>query len=242
MKYNYQKVSNTNRVIITGEMEPIGGLRLINPQEIPLDNINSRIMKRLFDIAFSLMAILFVFSWLFPILALLIRLDSKGPVFFLQKRTGINNKTFICLKFRTMQVNDQADVKQATADDSRITGIGKFLRRTYLDELPQFFNVLSGEMSVIGPRPHMLMHTRQYAGQIKYYLTRHYVKPGISGWAQVNGHLGETQELWQMEKRVECDIEYIKNWTFMWDMKIIWYTVFGRKSVKKSVFEIYITD
>lgn len=208
-------------------LESVGPIVVINPQEMPLDELGSRVWKRLFDIAFSLIAILFVFSWLFPILAILIKISSNGSVFFIQKRTGIDNKPFNCIKFRSMQVNGHADTKQATANDSRITWVGNFMRRTNLDELPQFFNVLMGQMSIVGPRPHMLKHTEVYSELIQYYLTRHYIKPGITGWAQVSGYRGETNELWKMQRRVDFDKEYIENWTFWWDVKIIWMTVFG---------------
>ena len=213
-------------------MESVGNLVLINPQAIPLDNLVSRVNKRLFDLLFSVICIVFLFTWLFPILIVLIKLSSKGPVFFVQERSGINNRIFKCIKFRSMKVNRNADIKQATADDSRITGIGKFLRKTYLDELPQFFNVFMGQMSVVGPRPHMLKHTEIYSELIKYYMTRLYVKPGITGWAQVSGYRGETDELWKMEKRVEFDMTYIENWTFFWDLKIIWHTLFRGKDYK----------
>jgi len=213
-------------------MESVGNLVLINPQAIPLDNLVSRVNKRLFDLLFSVICIVFLFTWLFPILIVLIKLNSKGPVFFVQERSGINNRIFKCIKFRSMKVNRNADIKQATADDSRITGIGKFLRKTYLDELPQFFNVFMGQMSVVGPRPHMLKHTEIYSELIKYYMTRLYVKPGITGWAQVSGYRGETDELWKMEKRVEFDMTYIENWTFFWDLKIIWHTLFRGKDYK----------
>jgi len=211
-------------------MESVGNLVVINPQETPLDDLGNRLLKRLFDIGFSLTAILLIFSWLFPIIAILIKLSSKGPVFFIQERTGIDQRPFKCIKFRSMNVNKEADKKQATANDSRITKIGSFIRRTNIDELPQFFNVLAGQMSVVGPRPHMLKHTEQYSELIEYYLTRHYVKPGITGWAQVNGLRGETDELWKMEKRVEFDKEYIENWELDWDLKIIWMTIFGKKA------------
>jgi len=211
-------------------METVGSLVIFNPQEIPLDNLKLRFAKRAFDIVFSSLVILFVCSWLFPILFILIRLNSKGPLFFLQERTGINNKTFKCMKFRSMKVNKDADDKQATQGDSRVTSIGRFLRKSNLDEFPQFFNVLFGQMSVVGPRPHMLKHTRQYSELIDYYKVRHYVKPGITGWAQVNGYRGETDELWKMEKRVEYDMLYLENWTFWKDIKIIFMTLFGKKS------------
>ena len=215
-------------------LESVGSLVVINPQEIPLDDLNSRLVKRVFDVFFSAMVILFIFSWLFPILSILIKLSSSGPVFFVQKRTGINNKTFKCLKFRSMCINHNADEKQATKSDSRVTLIGRFLRKSNLDEFPQFFNVLIGQMSIVGPRPHMLKHTDQYSELIDYYRVRHYVKPGITGWAQVNGYRGETDELWKMEKRVEYDMIYLENWTFWWDVKIVFMTVLGKKAYNNA--------
>ena len=212
--------------------DSVGDMILINPLEMPLDKIDSRIIKRLFDITISIICIVFLFSWLFPIIAVLIKLSSKGPVFFIQKRTGINNKPFNLIKFRSMEVNELADIQQASIDDPRTTYIGRLLRRTSIDELPQFFNVLLGNMSVIGPRPHMLKHTEQYTHLIDHFLFRHYVKPGVSGWAQVSGFRGETDELWKMEKRFEYDVEYIENWTFWWDVQIIWLTLFGLKSLE----------
>ena len=182
----------------------------------------------------SVVCIILLFSWSFPIIALLIKLSSRGPVFFIQKRTGINNKPFNLIKFRSMEVNDLADIQQASIDDPRTTHIGRFLRRTNIDELPQFFNVLLGNMSVIGPRPHMLKHTEEYSHLIDHFLFRQYVKPGVSGWAQVNGFRGETDELWKMEKRFEYDVEYIENWSFWWDIQIIWYTLFDLKSLENG--------
>jgi len=210
--------------------ESVECMEVVNPQEIPLDNVYARFFKRLFDILFSLLLIVGIFSWLFPILAVAIKLSSQGPVFFVQKRTGINNKIFNCLKFRSMKVNDQADTKQASCKDKRITCIGKFLRCSNLDELPQFLNVFLGQMSVSGPRPHMLKHTDQYIQLIDQYMVRHYVKPGITGWAQVNGYRGETDELWKMEQRVKYDIEYLENWNFWWDIKIIFRTLVNKKA------------
>ncbi len=204
-------------------------LVVINPQEVPLDNSLARISKRLFDILFSSFCILFIFSWLFPILTLIIKLSSKGPVFFVQKRTGINNRIFNCIKFRSMYVNEHSDSKQATKNDSRITPIGKFMRKSNLDEMPQFFNVFLGQMSVVGPRPHMLNHTKEFSELVRFYLIRHYVRPGITGWAQVNGFRGITDEVWKLEKRVEYDMQYIEGWNFWWDIKIILLTVFNRK-------------
>jgi len=216
-------------------LESVGSLVVFNPQEIPLDDLQARFFKRVFDVFFSSMVILFIFSWLFPIICALIKLSSKGPVFFRQKRTGINNKTFTCLKFRSMQMNDESDEKQATNGDHRITAIGRFLRKTNIDEFPQFFNVLIGQMSIVGPRPHMLKHTEKYSELIDYYRVRHYVKPGITGWAQVNGYRGETDKLWKMEKRVDYDMSYLENWTFWWDIKIVLLTIFGKNTYKNAL-------
>ncbi|MFA6701547.1 MAG: exopolysaccharide biosynthesis polyprenyl glycosylphosphotransferase [Dysgonamonadaceae bacterium] len=219
---------------VNREVETTGYFEMFNPQEIPLDNFSLRTQKRIFDLLFSLAVIMFIFTWLFPILALVIKLDSKGPIFFIQQRTGINNKTFNCYKFRTMKVNKEANTLQAKKNDSRITRIGSFLRHYNLDELPQFVNVLLGHMSVVGPRPHMLKHTDQYAKLIEYYKVRHFVKPGITGWAQVNGYRGLTDELWKMEKRVEFDMEYLEKWNLFWDVKIILMTLFGKNSYRNA--------
>jgi len=208
----------------------LANIVVFNPQYIPMDSVENQVIKRMFDLVFSGFVIVFILSWLYPITALLIKLSSKGPVLFVQKRTGVNGITFNCYKFRSMLVNPDADLKQAVEDDPRITKIGKFIRKTNIDELPQFFNVFKGEMSVVGPRPHMLAHTEQYSALIDNYLVRHYVKPGITGWAQVNGYRGETDELWKMEKRVEYDKEYIENWSLDWDCVIVWKTVFALKA------------
>jgi undecaprenyl-phosphate galactose phosphotransferase/putative colanic acid biosynthesis UDP-glucose lipid carrier transferase len=166
-----------------------------------------------------------IFTWLFPILMILIKVSSEGPIFFKQQRSGVGNRTFTCYKFRTMKENKESETVQASKNDSRITCIGKILRKTSLDELPQFYNVLIGDMSVVGPRPHMLKHTEIYSELIKNYLVRHFVKPGITGWAQVNGLRGETSELKQMATRVEYDIWYLENWSFMLDVKVIVKTI-----------------
>lgn len=187
----------------------------------PLDNIVNRIMKRTFDIVFSLLIILLIFPWMLPIIAIAIKLTSKGPVFFKQLRSGQNNKSFICYKFRSMYINSNADNLQATKNDSRITSVGKILRKTSLDEVPQFFNVLLGNMSIIGPRPHMLLHTETYSKIVSSFMVRHFVKPGITGLAQVKGFRGETSNPVFMEKRIQHDLWYIENWSFFLDLKII---------------------
>jgi len=191
----------------------------------PLLKPRNIIRKRLFDIAFSMVVIVLVMSWLTPLIAMLIKLSSKGPVFFIQQRSGKDNQPFWCFKFRSMTVNESSDTLQATKGDSRITRIGAFMRKTSIDELPQFFNVLLGNMSIVGPRPHMLKHTEQYSAIINKYLVRHYLKPGITGWAQINGYRGETTDVRLMEKRVAYDIEYMENWSLMQDVKIVFMTI-----------------
>lgn len=200
------------------------------------DDMDDRVVKRLFDIIFSLFVIVFIFSWLYPILAILIKLESPGPVIFKQGRSGRNNVQFYCYKFRSMRVNEDSHERQASRYDDRITRIGGILRKTSLDELPQFFNVLLGNMSVVGPRPHMLKHTEHYRELVDQYMVRHYMKPGITGWAQVNGYRGETNELGLMEKRVEHDIWYMENWSAFLDLKIVFMTVLNVVKGEKNAF------
>lgn len=206
------------------ELNEVGTMPVLALQPTPLRNPFYRLAKRSFDIVFSSTFLIFSPLVFIPI-AIAIKRSSPGPIFFVQERTGYRGKTFKCLKFRTMKVNSDADKAQATADDPRKTKIGDFLRRTSLDELPQFINVLKGDMSVVGPRPHMLKHTEDYTRLVDRYMLRHVVKPGITGWAQVNGYRGLTDELWKMEKRVEHDVWYVENWDFWLDMKIIVRTV-----------------
>jgi putative colanic acid biosynthesis UDP-glucose lipid carrier transferase len=192
----------------------------------PLEDMVNRAVKRLFDMVFASLVIVFILSWLFPIIYFLIKMESPGPVFFIQTRSGLNNIPFNCFKFRSMRINKDSDSVQATKGDSRITKLGAFLRKTSLDELPQFFNVLMGNMSVVGPRPHMLSHTEQYSQLIDQFMVRHFIKPGITGWAQVTGYRGETKTVDAMLGRVEADVWYMENWSFMLDLKIILMTVF----------------
>jgi putative colanic acid biosynthesis UDP-glucose lipid carrier transferase len=193
-----------------------------------------RFFKRSFDILFSLFIILFVFSWLYPILAILIRLESRGPVFFAQLRTGRNGSQFKCYKFRSMYENADAHRRQATRNDGRITRVGAVMRKTSLDELPQFFNVLVGHMSIVGPRPHMVVHTEEYSRLTDKYKTRHLLRPGITGWAQILGLRGEVKSPDAMLKRLDADVWYLKNWSFLLDLKIIfltfWITLKGDKN------------
>lgn len=203
-----------------------GEFPVISLRKEPLEDIAARFRKRAFDMVFSSLVIVFILSWLMPLIAILIKLDSKGPVFFLQNRTGRNNVNFKVFKFRTMTVTEE-DEKfiQAKKGDSRITKIGTFLRKTSLDELPQFINVFQGCMSVVGPRPHPLLLNDHYQELIERYMVRHFVKPGITGWAQVNGYRGETSDPSLMECRVEHDIWYLENWTLMLDVKVVFMTV-----------------
>jgi lipopolysaccharide/colanic/teichoic acid biosynthesis glycosyltransferase len=191
---------------------------------LPLDKKATRIIKRAGDIVLSMIVILMILSWLLPIMALLIKLNSKGPVFFLQKRSGRNKKLFTCIKFRSMVVNSESDLRAATSDDERITRLGKFLRNHYLDELPQFFNVFMGDMSLIGPRPHMINDNLIYQDTISHYDFRYKVKPGITGLAQVLGFAGPVDDIQKMKDRVQLDIFYIRHWSFALDMKIIFRT------------------
>lgn len=201
----------------------------------PLKRFVNRLLKRSFDLFFSSIVLLFSPIVFIPV-AIAIKLSSPGPVFFKQKRTGHLGKDFNCWKFRTMKVNDDSDSKQAEKDDPRKTRVGDFLRKTSIDELPQFINVFLGDMSVVGPRPHMLKHTLDYSKLIDKYMVRHAIKPGITGWAQVNGYRGQTEQLWQMEKRVEHDVWYIENWTFLLDIKIIIRTVMNAIQGEKNAF------
>jgi len=190
----------------------------------PLEEPLNRLLKRLFDIVFSILCLMPT-ALLLPFIVLAIKRQSPGPVFFRQLRTGLDGHDFYCYKFRSMHVNADADRLQATKDDPRKFPFGDFMRKTNIDELPQFWNVLVGDMSIVGPRPHMLAHTEQYDKLIDRYMVRHFVKPGITGWAQVTGFRGETRELWQMEGRVERDIWYIQHWSLWLDLRIIWMTV-----------------
>lgn len=196
-------------------------LPVLSFREIPLQDSFNVFIKRLFDIVFSLIIIVFVLSWLTPILAILIKLESRGPVFFKQSRNGFNYKEFECYKFRSMTPNDKAHLEQVTRGDQRITKTGKFIRKTSIDELPQFFNVLFGDMSVVGPRPHMVSHTEMYAKRIDKFMVRHFVKPGITGLAQTSGFRGEVETDKDIIGRVKYDIFYIENWSLILDFKII---------------------
>ncbi|MBP3776476.1 MAG: exopolysaccharide biosynthesis polyprenyl glycosylphosphotransferase [Prevotella sp.] len=203
--------------------EMLDDMEVYTTYEIPLANPVNKFVKRTFDIMASLV-FLIPTAIMFPFIWAIIKIQSPGPIFFRQKRTGLDGKDFEMLKFRSMHVNKDADKLQATKDDPRKYPFGNFMRKSNIDELPQFLNVLKGDMSFVGPRPHMLLHTEQYSQLIDKYMVRHFVKPGLTGWAQVTGFRGETKELWQMEGRVKRDIWYIENWSIWLDIRIIWLT------------------
>lgn len=199
---------------------PIASLR-----DIPLDDPINQWIKRIFDVVFSLIIIVGVLSWLIPILAIFIKMESKGPVFFKQMRNGLNYHEFNCYKFRSMRLNAIADIEQVSKNDPRITNSGRFMRKTSIDELPQFFNVFLGDMSVVGPRPHMVSHTEMYARKVDKFMVRHFIKPGITGLAQTNGFRGEVENDKDIIYRVKYDIFYMENWSILLDLKIIFMTI-----------------
>ena len=203
--------------------EMLDDMEVFTTYENPLQNSVNRAIKRMFDIGFSILALIPT-AIMFPFIYIIIKIQSPGPILFKQVRTGLDGKEFKCYKFRSMHVNKDADKLQATKNDPRKYPFGNFMRKANLDELPQFLNVLQGRMSVVGPRPHMLAHTEQYSQLIDKYMVRHFVKPGVTGWAQVTGFRGETKELWQMEGRVRRDIWYIEHWSIWLDIRIIWLT------------------
>lgn len=207
--------------------EMLGNVPVLSIRREPLELLENRILKRSFDIVCSILFLCTIFPLIYLVVGIAIKVSSPGPIFFKQKRSGEDGREFWCYKFRSMKVNAQCDTLQATAHDPRKTRIGEFIRATSIDELPQFINVLCGDMSVVGPRPHMLKHTKEYSQLINKFMVRHFVKPGITGWAQVTGYRGETKELWQMEGRVTRDIWYIEHWTFLLDLYIVYRTVYN---------------
>lgn len=208
-------------------MQYYGVLPIIALRSIPMDKTLNQVIKRIFDIVVSAFVMIFILSWFTPLMAILIKLDSKGPVFFKQKRNGLDYKEFYCYKFRSMHPNPDADLHQVSRGDQRITRVGKFLRKTSLDELPQFINVLFGDMSIVGPRPHMVSHTHMYAERIDKFMVRHFVKPGITGLAQVSGYRGEVESEKDIINRVKFDIFYLENWSLFLDIKIIFLTIYN---------------
>ncbi len=221
--------------LIHSRWHNIGSFNALSIYDTPFYGIGS-LLKKLEDMVIGFIILLLIAIPML-VIALLIKLTSAGPVIFHQTRYGIGGKEVIVRKFRTMTVceDDDGQIKQAEKGDCRITRLGAFLRKTSLDELPQFFNVLEGSMSIVGPRPHAVAHNELYRDEIDGYMLRHLVKPGITGWAQINGYRGETKEIWMMKKRVEYDLTYIRNWSLYWDLKIIFLTVF-RGFVNKNAY------
>jgi len=202
-------------------------IAVIDINKLPLDSALNRVVKRAFDLTFSLLVVVLVLSWMYPLFAAIIKLESRGPVFFKQWREGKDGDHFLCWKFRTMVLNDDADTQWASKGDPRMTRFGKFLRKTSLDEFPQFLNVLFGQMSVVGPRPHPISLNNQYKDSVQKFAKRHESKPGVTGLAQAMGYRGEITDYYQMSSRVKLDRFYLQNWSFVLDMKIIFLTVFG---------------
>ncbi len=216
------------------KMEVHNGFPIISVKDENIARLRNRLLKRMFDLVFSSLVIIFIMSWLYPLLSFLIKRQSPGPAFFNQERVGHKNQHFICHKFRSMVINDEADTKQATKNDSRITKIGAFMRKTNLDEMPQFFNVFKGDMSVVGPRPHPVYLDKELGNELEEYILRHYTKPGITGWAQVNGFRGPTETKEAKEGRTKHDVWYLRNWSFFLDLKIVFLTVFGKKTQENA--------
>ena len=212
------------------DVSMFGRFPLVTVREDRLSEMHWRILKRGFDLFFTLLLFIFIFSWMWPLLSLLIKLGSRGSVFFKQERWGRNNQKFITYKFRSMETgsnetDENGKFRQVTKNDPRVTKIGRFLRKTNLDELPQFWNVLKGNMSIVGPRPHPTPLNIESRNKVRLYMFRHLVKPGITGWAQVNGLRGETSDISLMQKRIDYDIWYIENWSFKLDIQIIFMTL-----------------
>ena len=225
-----------NRMLRNLAVEYYGYVPIISLRTIPLDKVVNKRIKHFFDVVFSLFVILTVLSWLTPILGLLIKLESRGPVFFKQRRNGLNYKEFYCYKFRSMRLNSKADLEQVQKNDPRVTKFGKILRKFSLDELPQFFNVILGDMSVVGPRPHMVSHTEMYAKSVDKFMVRHFIKPGITGLAQINGCRGEVENEKDIVNRVKFDIFYIENWSILLDLRIIYKTVINVISGEEKAY------
>jgi len=223
------KIIPDNKKIFSRSMsiESYGRIPVLNLRNVPLDKEYARVLKRCFDIIFSSLVIVCVLSWLTPILLVLIKLESPGPLYFKQKRHGFKRKPFMCYKFRSMRMSQDADTKMATKNDSRLTKIGKFMRKTSIDELPQFLNVFLGDMSVVGPRPHMEMHTLDYEVTVDKYLVRHFVKPGITGLAQIKGFRGEIIKKADILNRTRLDIFYVEKWCILLDFDIVITTIFN---------------
>lgn len=223
------KIIPDNKELFSRAMsiELYGTVPVLNLRASPLELEYANLVKRIFDIIFSSLVILLILSWLTPLVYLLQKFDSKGPVFFKQKRHGVNKATFLCYKFRSMTQTKDCDTQMATKNDMRVTRLGSILRKTSMDELPQFFNVFMGDMSVVGPRPHMQLHTEQFQNLVDKYLVRHFLKPGITGLAQIKGYRGEIVNKSDIINRVRFDIFYMEKWSLRLDLSIIYYTVFN---------------
>ena len=214
----------------------LNNFHVINPRHEPLQKLYNRFVKRLFDFFVSSVVIIFILSWLYPLIAILIKKQSKGPVLFKQMRTGKKNKPFCCYKFRSMYLDDDNESQQVKRGDCRVTPIGKFIRRTSLDEMPQFFNVFMGNMSVVGPRPHMIKHTNDYNDHVHNFMVRHFVKPGITGLAQISGLRGEIKDVSDIKRRVNTDIKYVQTWSLFTDIKICFFTIIITLKGDKNAF------
>lgn len=239
-KYIYKLMNDAEKMCIRFKIVPnlsiffrkpivvdyIRDLPVLSQRSDPMEDVGNRVKKRLMDVIVSLLVIVFILSWMIPILGLLILLESRGPLLFAQLRTGRNDKPFYCLKFRSMRFNRESDSKQATKNDSRVTKIGAFIRRTSLDEFPQFINVLKGDMSLVGPRPHMIKHTTDFSNMVDHYMVRQFLKPGITGWAQINSLRGEITNPVQLKMRIASDLWYLENWNIWLDLRIIFLTVY----------------
>ena len=217
-------------------VQNVHNFQAVSLRDEPLEDQDNRFAKRLFDLFFSLLVIIFILSWLYPIFGLIIKFQSPGPIIFKQLRSGQNNQPFLCYKFRSMRVNSDSDTKQASKNDSRVTKFGEFIRKTSLDELPQFVNVLLGDMSVVGPRPHMLNHTKEYNKVTENFMVRHFVKPGITGLAQIRGLRGEITDMKYIQERINMDIEYLENWNLISDIKICFLTFYFIVKGDENVF------
>jgi putative colanic acid biosynthesis UDP-glucose lipid carrier transferase len=204
----------------------IKDMPVLSMRSDPMEDIKNRMIKRLLDVVISFLVVVFILSWMIPLLGLLIIIESRGPILFAQLRTGRNDKSFYCLKFRSMRMNKESESKQAIKNDSRVTKIGAFMRKTSLDEFPQFINVLKGDMSLVGPRPHMIKHTNDFSKMVNHYMARQFLKPGITGWAQINSFRGEIIDPIQLKMRVASDLWYLENWNIWLDLRIIFLTVY----------------
>jgi exopolysaccharide biosynthesis polyprenyl glycosylphosphotransferase len=218
------------------EMKRVGNSIVLAIRKEPLGRLRNRLLKRTFDLLISTLFLCTLYPIIYIVIGSIIKFTSYGPVYFKQARTGLDGRSFICLKFRSMCVNKQSDHLQATQNDPRITTIGHFIRHTNIDELPQFINVWKGDMSLVGPRPHMLEHTEKYSQLINHFMLRHLIKPGITGWAQVQGCRGETKEVTDMAKRVRLDIWYCENWNFWLDILIVFKTVWNMICGEKKAY------